>query len=119
MAEKNCFKDVHNYDGQYCKGTLMKAAQELSNAVNRNKKQVWRTIEAKTGVYHRNPKDKWGQHSSYFSHADLPENKQSEGTYNSVFGYNDSGIVCDDEVAGPSTPVLSEYPMNNRLRYHI
>lgn len=120
MAQKSKTQDLRlsRYRGPYDPRMLQRATEELSNYVGRHTGGAWRKIEAKTGMYSRRAKDKWGEHSSYFSQADLPQNKNLEENYANEYSNSDSGIVCDDgEIAGPSGHAQSEYSTQNMFRY--
>lgn len=64
-----------NYAGPYDRTALEKARQALAQIVSDRDSTIWERIKIKSGVYHnkRDVNPGWGEASTRYSHAGLPE----------------------------------------------
>lgn len=104
---------LRRYHGPYNRQILETAVHELDSFLNRQTatNAMWRRIEAKVGLFSRHARDTWGEHSCYYSQADLPSNKVVEGTWTTEG--SDTGNLEEGEIADQNQ--LSQYDVSSML----
>lgn len=104
---------LRRYYGPYNRQILETAAHELGAFLTQQtaKNAMWRRIEAKTGLFSRHAGDTWGEHSCYYSQADLPSNKIVEATWTTEG--SDTAQLEEGKIARQNQ--LSQYDVSSML----